>query len=61
MKKLLFLFIAITLVSCTIGQAEVKDSTLIYNSFSYNIYKVKIDSIDYLIATTPQGISIIKK
>ena len=61
MKKLLFLFITISLVSCINSEAEVKDSTLIYNSFSYSIYKVKIDSIDYLIVTAPQGISIIKK
>ena len=61
MKKILFLFSAILLGSCTIGQGEVKDSTLIYNSFFYDIHKVKIDSVDYLIAITQNGVSIIKK
>ena len=61
LKKILFLLFAILLISCTTGKPVVKDSTLVYKSFFYDIYKIKIDSSDYLIAITDKGVSIIKK
>ena len=60
-KQLLFLLTAMLLFGCTIGEPEVKESTLVYKSFFYDIHKVKIDSVDYLVAITAKGVSIIKK
>lgn len=64
-KKLLFLLTTTLIFGCSIGEreveAEVKESTLVYKSFFYDIHKIKIDSIDYLLAITKNGVSIIKK
>lgn len=61
MRKLSILFAAILLTSCTMGEGEVKERTLVYRSFLYDIHKVRVDSVDYLVAITSQGVSIIKK
>ena len=59
--KPLLLFISIAFISCNDEvQPKVNDTTLIYNSFSRRVTKIRVDSVDYLIATSPNGISIIK-
>jgi hypothetical protein len=61
LKKLLFLLSITLIFGCTMGESEVKESTLVYKSFFYDIHKIKIDSVDYLVAITQKGVSIIKK
>ena len=59
--KPLLLLISIAFISCNEqAQPKVKDTTLIYSSYYTRVSKIRVDSVDYLIATSSNGISIIK-
>jgi hypothetical protein len=60
MKKLAFLLIILAFTSCESELAQTKDRTLIYDSFFYELFKIRVDSVDYLVARSSNGISIIK-
>ena len=61
MKRLLFLLALILLISCSNDEPKVKQNTLIFEDYTYDVYKITIDSVDYLVAKSINGISIIKK
>jgi hypothetical protein len=61
MKKILLFIAILSTISCTNENSQVKDRTLIYSCQSYDVYKIKIDSVEYLVAKGYECISIIKK
>lgn len=61
MKRLLFILVLILFISCSNNEPKVKQNTLIFEDVTYDIYKITIDSVDYLVAKSSYGISIIKK
>lgn len=48
----------LALSSCEEG--NTKDKTMVYNSTFYEVFKLRVDSIDYIIARSNNGISIVK-
>lgn len=60
MKKLITLFALIALFGCEAEKANGVDRTLIYDTFFYQAFKLRVDSADYIVVRTSEGISIIK-
>ena len=60
MKNLITFLSILIFVSCNSETAQTKDRTLVYDGFLYDVSKIRIDSVDYLIARSTNGISIIK-
>lgn len=59
--KLLITFLSIfILTSCDDVKNQTKDETYIHDSFGYGVFKLRVDSVDYVIVRSPQGIAIIK-
>lgn len=60
MKKLITFLSVLIFASCSSGNDQTKERTIVYDGFLYDVSKIRIDSVDYLIARSPNGISIIK-
>lgn len=60
MKKLITLFALIALFGCEAEKANGVERTQVYNSALYEAFKLRVDSVDYIIVRTTNGISITK-
>jgi len=60
MKKLITFLSVLIFTSCSNENDQTKERTIVYEGFLYDISKIRVDSVDYLIAKSAQGISIIK-
>lgn len=64
MKKIIILCI-FALIGCSSNKEPTNttiqgDIKVIHSGFLYTVYKIRIDSVDYIMASASQGVSIIK-
>lgn len=64
MKKIIILCI-FALIGCSSNKETTNttiqgDIKVIHSGFLYSVYKIRVDSVDYIMAWTSQGISIVK-
>ena len=60
MKKLITLFAVIALFGCEDQKAIGVEKNLIYDATFYQAFKLKVDSVEYIVVRSTNGISIIK-
>lgn len=60
MKKLIALFAVIALFGCEDQKAEGVERTLVYDATFYQAFKLRVDSVDYIVVRSTNGIGIIK-